>query len=767
MKISYTFLFLYLASICFAQEKGALFYKEQFHTEYENKTLSNADSVEAVNCLYQYILLSLEQEEKETAQEYADILYAYTERSDILHSKIRAYEVRIELADETVSEEIIRFYHKKIISYADSILSQHPKDSTAIKSQTTYTRYLGINYSDSYLYDSSMFFLKQSLQYTKQYQLLGEQATNYNSLGIVSLYTGAYEVALDYYNKAIQLAETMQDSINIMTYLVNSGGPLYHLSRHEESTKRCLKALDYAIMLGKQETQTDIYINISYNYSDLKDYETALSYLELAKAKFLEIDDKIGLLYYYDNVSIIYKEQGKYDEALAATEKLLNLAKELKDNSFLTLGTEGKGIIFYEQKKYKLAKQHLQTAIQLATDNDFIVILLDAQLNLGKVYLAEKAYESAIKELEKVKQQEANLDITQQQFLNEALAKSYAGLQQFDKAYPLYVAYKNLQDSTLNEEKIRAVTRLEANYTHQQEIERQELLHQADSERQNFVRKSLLAGLGLVGVLAFVIFVNYRNKANANHLLEQKNAAIRKQKEQLEQLNHTKDRLFAIIGHDLRKPAISFRGISKKVNYLIKKQDFDTLRQFGDQIEENAFALNKLTNNLLNWALTQRHVMPHKPMEIAVDEYVEEAVSIFATAIREKELQISKQIRTDTKVYADPNTLRIILINLLDNAIKYTPEGGTIHITALEEDEQLFKIRVSDTGIGMTTDQLNDLFLLKKEKSQRGTAGEKGTGLGMHLVKELVELNKGIISAASELGKGTSFDLVLPIRAYS
>ena len=98
--------------------------------------------------------------------------------------------------------------------------------------------------------------------------------------------------------------------------------------------------------------------------------------------------------------------------------------------------------------------------------------------------------------------------------------------------------------------------------------------------------------------------------------------------QQLEQLNRTKDRIFSIIGHDLRKPAIAFRGITQKVNYLLKKKDYETLERLGNEIEKDALSLNQLTDNLLSWALTQKDVMPYNPKAIEVAPLVEEQLSI-------------------------------------------------------------------------------------------------------------------------------------------
>lgn len=255
---------------------------------------------------------------------------------------------------------------------------------------------------------------------------------------------------------------------------------------------------------------------------------------------------------------------------------------------------------------------------------------------------------------------------------------------------------------------------------------------------------------------------------NQNVTLEKKvierTIELKETNTQLEQVNQMKDRIFAIIGHDLRKPVVAFNGISETINYLVKKEDYSTLQQLGAEIEKDGFALQKLTDNLLNWALMQRDVMPYNPQEVNLSEKAEEIILIFEKVARDKNIGLLNKIPKGMRVFVDPNALLTILMNLVDNALKYTPVGGLVELGAVSEAEGV-KILVSDTGVGMSEEQMRDIFLLQKDKSQKGTSGEKGTGLGLHLVNELVKLNKGIIKAESSRGHGTAFEVLLPAKS--
>ena len=249
---------------------------------------------------------------------------------------------------------------------------------------------------------------------------------------------------------------------------------------------------------------------------------------------------------------------------------------------------------------------------------------------------------------------------------------------------------------------------------------------------------------------------------NKETIVKQNNV-ISSQNLQLQELNQTKDHLFAVLGHDLRKPAISFRNITEKIRYLIDSKNFTALSKFGKIIEDNAFALTKLTDNLLNWALTQKQAISYRPEVFPIKVVAEEILDLFKMVAADKELQLKSTLPEDLKVFADLNAFNVILRNLVDNAVKYTSKGGSIELSAKSEKDHI-EIAVKDTGTGISKEQLKNLYILKKNKSKQGTAGEKGTGLGLYLVHELIKLNKGTITVESEEQKGSIFRIGLPLN---
>jgi two-component system, sensor histidine kinase and response regulator len=237
--------------------------------------------------------------------------------------------------------------------------------------------------------------------------------------------------------------------------------------------------------------------------------------------------------------------------------------------------------------------------------------------------------------------------------------------------------------------------------------------------------------------------------------------ALKRAQEDLLEANATKDKFFSIIAHDLKNPFNALIGLSKLLlnNYDsfgdVKRKDFV---QMIHRSSEQGF---KLLENLLDWSRMQTGKMEWQPLEIDLNIYAFENISLLNAAAENKNIRLSSLIARDTMVYADANMIRMVIRNLLSNAIKFTPEGGEVKI-ASRSSEGYEEVTVSDTGIGMSEEDIGKLFRIDVHHSSPGTADEQGTGLGLILCKEFVEKNGGKIWVKSEVGKGSEFNFSVP-----
>jgi PAS domain S-box-containing protein len=229
---------------------------------------------------------------------------------------------------------------------------------------------------------------------------------------------------------------------------------------------------------------------------------------------------------------------------------------------------------------------------------------------------------------------------------------------------------------------------------------------------------------------------------------------------ELKILNATKDKFFSIIAHDLRRPFQSLLGYSELLAAEIESLSHEEIKQFSRGLNENLNSLFGLLENLLNWSMMQRNMLEHNPKKIDLYDLVNKIIGILSKIAAEKNISLANNIKKGTPVYADVDMLRSIVQNLLMNAIKFTPTEGRIVILSSNK-EGYVEVSVQDTGTGIEPEKISRLFNFGSKFTTDGTAGEKGTGLGLPLCKEFVERNEGKIWVESELGKGSKFTFTL------
>ena len=247
-------------------------------------------------------------------------------------------------------------------------------------------------------------------------------------------------------------------------------------------------------------------------------------------------------------------------------------------------------------------------------------------------------------------------------------------------------------------------------------------------------------------------------------ITSRKNAELELQKSEnyLKIANATKDKFFSIIAHDLKNPFNSIRGFSELLLTSINNYELDKIKEFVKAIHESSNNAYKLLENLLEWARSQTGKIEFYPEEILLKEILVEVVGLTDNLVKVKDISLNYEVPNGVSVSVDKNMLKVILRNLITNAIKFTEKGGRIVVEANQREDEVI-IEVKDTGVGMTKEKVNNLFKIDEIISAKGTNDEKGTGLGLILCKEFVDKHKGKIWARSEIGKGSSFFFTLPM----
>lgn len=250
---------------------------------------------------------------------------------------------------------------------------------------------------------------------------------------------------------------------------------------------------------------------------------------------------------------------------------------------------------------------------------------------------------------------------------------------------------------------------------------------------------------------------------NVRDITERKHAEqiIKENEIHLKELNATKDRFFSIIGHDLRSPFNSVIGFSNLIVDKIQKQDYEGIEKYATIIQDSAQRAMNLLMNLLEWSQAQTGKIEFNPEYIELASVIDEVLELLNDSAQQKSITIYKKLPDNIPLFADKAMINTILRNLISNGIKFTKTGGEI-IISTEQKEKQFIVSVADNGVGIKKEDVDKLFRIDYAYSTVGTNRETGTGLGLLLCKDFIEMHGGKIWIESEFEKGSIFNFSIP-----
>jgi signal transduction histidine kinase len=422
-------------------------------------------------------------------------------------------------------------------------------------------------------------------------------------------------------------------------------------------------------------------------------------------------------------------------------------------------------LIFFKGKMVpeaeKLSLEALQTFEKLNTK----FYICYTSFSLGRYYFKIGKYNSAKVYLNKALQLSKEKSISKVSIgTNKMLSSIYESEGDFKKAFYYHQQFYKLTDSLENGKLKSDMAELEKKYnigkkeTEIVNLNKEKQLKDADLKqsktRQNFflITSLLLASFIFAGVWA------YRKLQSNKNQLALKNT-------ELDNLNQVKNRLFSIIAHDVKGLSIPFQRASRILNHHIQKQNFEKTLEVAKQLEINAESLSNLLDNLLQWSLEQMNGYTPKPELLSLKNEIAQIMESYEGHAHYKNTQLLQDIPESLLIETDKGAFHVIFRNLVANAIKYT-ENGSVQIKATKESNSIV-CHVKDTGTGIDASMLDRLFTIESNKIKNGTAGEKGSGLGLVLVKKFLELNGGSIKVNSTEGSGTDFVISFPFNAVA
>jgi signal transduction histidine kinase len=238
---------------------------------------------------------------------------------------------------------------------------------------------------------------------------------------------------------------------------------------------------------------------------------------------------------------------------------------------------------------------------------------------------------------------------------------------------------------------------------------------------------------------------------------------LRLKNEELQKANAEKDKFFSIIAHDLRNPFNSLLGFTKLLEEELPMMTQQETLKIAGHMRKSATNLFRLLENLLEWSRMQHGLIPFTPEKIQLNEVVDSIMPIALEQATKKKIEIFFSIPSDISVLADGNMLQSVIRNLLSNAVKFTHKGGRVSVSAKSIGHDFAEFSITDTGIGMSSSMVDNVFRLDVQTNRTGTEGEPTSGLGLIIIKGFIEKHGGNIWVESEEGKGSTFYVTLPL----
>ncbi len=573
---------------------------------------------------------------------------------------------------------------------------------------------------------------------------------------------------LEISEKALIIAANLDDKLG-MANIYRRAGSIYRIiGNFEKSLEFYMQSMNLCIEIGDKLGLAKVYNNIGNLYKHLKNFDKAIEYHDKSLKLKRELNDRPGIAFTKNNIGIIYKELGKYDEALKYFNKALPMAKDIGDDVFLSQVYNNLGIVYKRLGQEDTALMNYYESLRIIINTENKIGLVSVLNNIGHALGDMGRDKDALDTLNialKISKQLNLKPFTQAAY--KYISDVYYQKKDFEKAFEYYKLSTDLLDSIYSDESRQRISQLQFRHEKQKRLREIDLLLK-DKENQEAVRRHLIVIVILVVLVCISLLSLYLNKKKSSNIfkkqndeLEKINSKLLQSEKDLKQLNSTKDKFFSIIAHDLKNPINSFR---QGLALLMKEFDNiskDDMLAFLDEINISANHLFVLLENLLQWSRTQTGKIVVNKEYINLNILTNNVLMLSSVSAANKDIKLINHVAHDAKVHADPNLISTVIRNLVANSIKFTPNGGEIEIHT-ERVDSMIVVSVCDTGVGIAEEDQCKIFSLEEHHSTEGTSNEPGTGLGLLLCKEFVELNGGTISVESKLDCGSVFSFTIP-----
>ena len=590
-------------------------------------------------------------------------------------------------------------------SRIDSLQLVLKNSKLSVSEQLSCYELLGIEFENNYQAAEAADAYQQAVLLCRESEEKGDKLSGLlYRYAVMTTYAGDYKTAISALDETLKQLELIPNNVLRARTLMQTGMVYFFQKKWDEALYFYQQALSAAEELKNKEGISIAYNNIANIYQKQHQPKQAFEYYSKALEIQREIADSASMCNCLMNIATNHLEQNQLKEVSAPLNEALDIAKRIGDNEIIALCYMHLGVLYSKTGEMNKVAGMLKQAEELALDTGYERVRQEILHTASDIYSEAGDYKLAYEYLIK----------------SQTLSDTLINRQMLEKTQEFEIRYKSKE----NETEV-ALYKLKLKTLHQQ---------------QTFLAVILLL---LIILIVSLIINRQRN---------------RKQNRKLKDLNETKDKLFSIISHDLKSPAIA------------QKVAIDTMIQHADKYDEETLGLLSsfsnaaesqlsLLQNLLNWANLQTGKMTYTPMPFNLCENVAKSIDLYTVSAKNKRLQFVSEMPGNCMVRADRQMINTVVRNLLNNAVKFSKPEETIRV-AITSHDSYTRISVIDNGVGMPQQQIDELLVDGKSTSKDGTHGEKGSGLGLIICKELLERNNSRLEIESSENKSTfSFNL--------
>lgn len=607
------------------------------------------------------------------------------------------------------------------------------------------------NFSEAY-YDTALIITESSGDNWNKGEILFRK-------GIIKHNSREEIQALEYFNASLQ-ASHLSNNFKILGSAYSMMGTIFRVNGLYD------RAIEYIVnsklnyeKAGSMEGKAWAAYLLGRIYADLKLPPKALEYFQEALViytKQASIDgNKDGVAICYEQIGLLNLDSGNFKEANRYIDSTLIIYTANKSKLGLSNSHKNLGLIEYSKGNYIMAEKYLNESLKIKNEVGDLLSLPTIYEYLGLCLIGKSQMDEGFSSLKRglalaISNNQKKIQLN----IYSKLTEVYLSINDLKNAISSQKKQIEIQDliltgaANIKIEQLQAIYEIDKKNGQIIELERQNQINSLTIKQHRISQLIMITGIFIAFLISISIFWFYNRMRRKNLELKETNAA--------------KDKLFAIIAHDLRGPTGNLASFLEHLNNTFNDHSPVELKEILLSLYKSAENVSILLENLLIWAQSQLNKIQFRPTELRLTDVIQNSIKGLKQSADNKQIDLRIELNDQIFVLADLDMVQTIIRNLLNNAIKFTHRGGTVIIKSDVKNLNTASIRIVDNGVGIEESSLSKIFDLSNTLHTNGTENETSTGLGLILVKDFIEKNKGTITIESQKDKGTIVLFTLP-----